>query len=285
MTNETWTLRTDAVRLIAHRGSSAAYPEHTRAAYQQALDDGADGIETDVRLTADGVAVCWHDPTVDRTTEGHGELAGYTLDELARLDLLRGKDIPATHGDPARQLMTLAALLELARGAGRPLILAVELKASASPDVPLIDAVLSELEAAGWDPALGLLDAVQISLQCFDEATARLLLQCVPAHLVMLLTHPRGDDEPAAHALVDAGSAHVGPSIEWMRRRPERILDWLAQGTTVRAWTIDEPDDLRFCLGLGIAEITTNRPRELRAALAAPTTAAAPTSGAALQTA
>jgi len=260
-------LEIDSVRLIAHRGSSAAFPEHTRAAYQQALDDGADGIETDVRLTRDGVAVCWHDATVDRTTDGTGTLAGLTLAELEPLDLLGGRPIPASHGDPDGQLMTLAALLDLARGAARPLILAIELKASGSPDLPLVDAVLEALEDAGWDPALGLLDRVQISLQCFDEATTRALLDRVPAHLVMLLTHP-GEEEPAAHALVDAGTTHVGPSVDWMRRRPDRILEWLALGTTVRAWTIDEVDDLRFCLELGVTEITTNRPRELRDALA-----------------
>ncbi len=260
------TLQTDSVRLIAHRGASAAFPEHTRAAYQQALDDGAHGIETDVRLTRDGVPVCWHDATVDRTTNASGFLADWPLDELERLDLLGGQPIPASHGVPERQLMTLAALLELARGAARPLILAVELKASGAPDLPLVDAVLGALDEAGWDPELGLLGHVQISLQCFDEATTRALLGRVPAHLVMLLTHP-GADEPAAHALVDAGLTHVGPSIDWMRRRPDRILDWIALGATVRAWTIDDVDDLRFCLELGVSEITTNRPADLRAAL------------------
>ncbi len=76
----------DRVRLLAHRGSSARYPEHTRAAYQQALDDGADGIETDVRLTADDRLVCWHDATVDRTTNGSGRVDQMTLEQIKALD-------------------------------------------------------------------------------------------------------------------------------------------------------------------------------------------------------
>lgn len=257
------------VRLIAHRGSSAAYPEHTRAAYQQAILDGADGIETDIQLTADGVPVCWHDATLDRTTDATGALGEHRLSQLKRLDLLRGQAIPASHGHPRRQLMTLPALLELARRAHRPLILAIELKTTGGPDLPLVDAVLRALDAAGWDATLGLLDSVQISLQCFDEATTRALLERVPAHLVMVLTAPHGEDDPASHGLVDEGSAHAGPWVDWMRRRPERIRQWLAEGTTVRAWTVDEMDDLAFCLRLGVREITTNRPAELRAAMTA----------------
>lgn len=56
--------------MIAHRGSSEDVPEHTLAAYRKAIEDGADGVECDVRLTADGVLVCVHDRRVDRTSNG-----------------------------------------------------------------------------------------------------------------------------------------------------------------------------------------------------------------------
>ena len=58
--------------VVAHRGSSADAPEHTLAAYQQAVDDGADALECDVRLTADGHLVCVHDRRIDRTSDGRG---------------------------------------------------------------------------------------------------------------------------------------------------------------------------------------------------------------------
>ena len=73
-------------RIVAHRGSSAEIPEHTLAAYQQAIDDGADALECDVRLTADGVLVCVHDRKVNRTSNGRGVVSTLELADLAELD-------------------------------------------------------------------------------------------------------------------------------------------------------------------------------------------------------
>jgi len=72
--------------VVAHRGASAARPEHTLAAYDLALKEGADGVECDVRLTRDGHLVCLHDADVRRTTDGKGKVSDFTLAELRRLD-------------------------------------------------------------------------------------------------------------------------------------------------------------------------------------------------------
>lgn len=71
--------------LMAHRGNSEACPENTVAAFRRALEDGADIIETDLHLTADGVFVCIHDATVDRTTDGRGPIDQMTLAEVKSL--------------------------------------------------------------------------------------------------------------------------------------------------------------------------------------------------------
>jgi len=71
---------------IAHRGASGYAPENTRAAFEQAIEMGADGIETDVRRTSDGELVLMHDMTVSRTTNGNGPVADHTLAELRTLD-------------------------------------------------------------------------------------------------------------------------------------------------------------------------------------------------------
>jgi len=68
--------------IIAHRGDSANAPENTMAAFRLALEKGADGIELDVMLSADGVPVVIHDSTVDRTTNGSGRVRELTLDQL-----------------------------------------------------------------------------------------------------------------------------------------------------------------------------------------------------------
>jgi len=97
---------------IAHRGASARAPENTLAAFAEAVRLGANAIELDVHLTADGVPVVIHDGTVDRTTNGRGEVAAMTLKDLRRLDAgawfssrFRGERIP-----------TLEESLEYARG-------------------------------------------------------------------------------------------------------------------------------------------------------------------------
>ncbi len=71
---------------IAHRGASGYAPENTRAAFEQAIEMGADGIETDVRRTSDGELVLMHDMTVSRTTNGNGPVTDHTLAELRTLD-------------------------------------------------------------------------------------------------------------------------------------------------------------------------------------------------------
>ena len=72
--------------IIAHRGASGEAPENTMAAFERALEQGADAIELDVRLTADGVPVVLHDPTLDRTTSHRGPLGAVTADQLRDID-------------------------------------------------------------------------------------------------------------------------------------------------------------------------------------------------------
>ncbi|MBI5082455.1 MAG: hypothetical protein HZB17_14315 [Chloroflexi bacterium] len=66
-------------QIIAHRGASAAAPENTLAAFNLAVEFGADAVELDVDMTRDGVPIVIHDDTVDRTTDGHGAAASLTL--------------------------------------------------------------------------------------------------------------------------------------------------------------------------------------------------------------
>src|SRR2546430_13523566 len=72
--------------VFAHRGSSAALPEHTLDAYLRAIDEGVDGLECDVRLTNDGHLVCLHDRRLGRVSNGRGPVSEHTLAELDALD-------------------------------------------------------------------------------------------------------------------------------------------------------------------------------------------------------
>ncbi len=72
--------------ILAHRGDLAHAPENTLPAFSQAIQKGADGVELDAKLTADGRVIVFHDMTVDRTTNGKGKVAAFTFDEIRKLD-------------------------------------------------------------------------------------------------------------------------------------------------------------------------------------------------------
>src|SRR5580700_1416079 len=87
--------------VVAHRGASAHAPENTLAAFQRAVELGASVIETDLHVTRDGRFVAMHDDTLDRTTNGSGEVDRFTLDQLRQLDAglwfdrdFRGERVP-----------------------------------------------------------------------------------------------------------------------------------------------------------------------------------------------
>lgn len=103
--------------VIAHRGASGSAPENTMAAFELAARQGADAFELDVRLTADGVPVVLHDPTLDRTTDARGPLGVLSLSDLreidagARFTLDRGRTFPFRAVD-----VRIPSLAEVLRG-------------------------------------------------------------------------------------------------------------------------------------------------------------------------
>lgn len=281
--------------VYAHRGASAAFAEHTRAAYLQALEEGADGVECDVHLTRDQHVVLLHDPNLDRTSNGTGAVADRTLDELRELDFSswKGARIPVEFGAVSQQLLTLPELLDILSAAGREIGLAIELKHPSPYQLRLEDTVLAVLEARGWEPQSSRLGNVRVSFMSFDADAIRYLLERVPAeHMCMLVDDVQVEDvrtdlalgrftggavanvlkaaQAEAEAILDTARAGIaGPGIGYVRSHPNRVRDWLSDGRRFRVWTVDEPDDVEHCLSLGVQEITTNRPAEVLRQVAA----------------
>ena len=94
--------------VMAHRGNSARHPENTMAAFRQAVEDGADIIETDLHVSADGILMCIHDETVDRTTDGQGKVRDMICSELQALNANYGH----VRSEVSR-IPTLQAVLEM----------------------------------------------------------------------------------------------------------------------------------------------------------------------------
>ncbi|RAN79586.1 hypothetical protein B5P43_13940 [Bacillus sp. SRB_336] len=262
-------------QIFAHRGSSADFAEHTRAAYLQALADGADGVEGDLHLTADGALVLIHDDTLDRTSNGAGLVADHTLEELRGLDFCSWKNarIPPAYGGPAEQLLTLDGLLDILAAAGREVALALEFKYGAFFDPALVDAALEALGARGWSAAQSTAGNVTVSFMSFHPEAVTYLAERVPAAaLCQLLEEAEtgaGRELLAnAEALLDDGAARLaGPGVAYLRANPGNAARWLAAGRTLRVWTVDTAEHLQLCLDAGVAEVTTNRPAEVRAML------------------
>ena len=115
--------------VIAHRGDSAHRPENTLASFASALESGTEIVELDVQLTRDGHVIVIHDPTLDRTTSGRGQVREMTLLEIRGLSA----GYPARFGDAYRgeRVPTLAETLAFLRERSRPMI---ELKSDSVTD-------------------------------------------------------------------------------------------------------------------------------------------------------
>lgn len=127
--------------LMAHRGNRVACPENTLAAFQRALAEGADILETDLHLTADGVFVCIHDATVDRTTDGSGPVAEMTLGQL--------KSLSASYGRPEHAQEQVPTLAELAAILPEDVALGLELKTDRFLEPEVCRALVADLDRSG----------------------------------------------------------------------------------------------------------------------------------------
>lgn len=234
-------------KVVAHRGYSAVAPENTLAAFRAAIDAGADAIEFDVRLTRDGHAVVLHDATVDRTTNGHGEVSKLTLAELRAL---RANKRFAPRFPDAR-VPTLDEVLALARG--RTMALA-ELK---DPDRKRLPRLLAE--------ALIRHDMARRTLVIsFHAGSLRRFRKLAPAVPVGLLALPY--DPPRRRAIQVRADAMLG-FFGALDRRVVRTAR--AAGLEVYSWTVNDPVALRRIARLGVDGIISDDVAAARAAVEA----------------
>ena len=244
--------------VVAHRGASAERPEHTRSAYELALQEGADGVECDVRLTRDGHLVCVHDRRVDRTSTGTGLVSEMTLAELRRLDWgawHSGSRPGAAHGDTG--LLTLEDLIRLVLDWNRPVKLFIETKHPVRYGALVESKVLALLHRYGIasPPSADLSRAVVMS---FSAAAVWRIRRAAP----MLPTVLLGETSRylGGGAATTVGATAVGPSIATLREHPELVDRAAAQGRAMYCWTVDHYEDIEFCRELGVGWIATNHP-------------------------
>jgi glycerophosphoryl diester phosphodiesterase len=215
--------------VFAHRGVHRSLRENTLGAFREAIDLGVDGVELDVRQTADGTLVVHHDSTV----------AGLAIAHLAAADL------------PA-----YVPRLDEAMAVLRGLTVNVEIKNSRDPDEPTYDAsgsivrsTLEYLRDAAW------MDSVIVS--CFDRATCELVRSLDPEVTLAWLVYEGSLSESLTMAR-DLGFDAVNPHFSMLTR--ESRASALELGLAINVWTVNGANDLMTMADLGVASVITDDP-------------------------
>ncbi|QNP71686.1 glycerophosphodiester phosphodiesterase [Streptomyces roseirectus] len=262
------------IQVVAHRGASEEAPEHTLAAYRKAIEDGADALECDVRLTADGHLVCVHDRRVNRTSNGRGAVSALELAELNALDFGSWKTRRAARaraGDEEEpdwefrpedrehtSVLTLERLLELVADAGRPVELAIETKHptrwAGQVEERLLDLLGRFGLAAPPAPAESAVRIMSFSARSLHRVRAA--APTLPTVYLMQFVSPRLRD-----GRLPVGVGIAGPSMRIVRSHPAYVRRLKRAGHQVHVWTVNESSDVDLCVELGVDAIITNRPK------------------------
>ncbi|MFJ5041733.1 glycerophosphodiester phosphodiesterase [Streptomyces parvulus] len=263
--------RQHRIQVVAHRGASEEAPEHTLAAYRKAIEDGADALECDVRLTADGHLVCVHDWRVNRTSNGRGAVSALELADLAELDFgarrtrefwrTRDEQPDWEHRPEDREetsVLTLERLLQLVADAGRRVELAIETKHPTRWAGQVEERLLLLLKRFGLDaPASAAESPVRVmSFSARSLHRVRAASPTLPTVYLMQFVSPRLRD-----GRLPAGVRIAGPSIRIVRNHPAYIERLKRAGHQVHVWTVNDTDDVDLCADLGVEAVITNRPR------------------------
>nr|WP_242600364.1 glycerophosphodiester phosphodiesterase family protein [Dermacoccus nishinomiyaensis] len=256
-------------QVVAHRGASHHEPEHTLEAYERAIRVGADALECDVRLTADGHLVCVHDRTAKRTSNGRGAISNLELAKLEGLDWGSWKarlesddtDVDWEIADRSgSHLLTFKELLRTTLDAGRRVDLAVETKHPSKHTGRVekeLARVLAEFGLDTPDPSRCNVRVMSFSLTAVSRMTT--LAPQVPLAWLMEGVVPqriRGGQLPP-------GISIAAMSVGMLRRNPGLVAEQHARGHEVHVWTVDDPDDIQRCLRNGVDAIITNKPKKV----------------------
>jgi glycerophosphoryl diester phosphodiesterase len=236
--------------VVAHRGAGAVAPENTMEAYRLAVEMGADAVELDVHLTADGKLVLMHDETVERTTDLAGSIASMTLKQLRTADA--GYRFEAPDGSfPFRgnelKVPTLAEALKwLPDGTG--LVVEVKARAATAPTIAALRS--SRVRAAGT-----------VSLISFDERIIEEARELDPEIPTGYLLVPSQPIEPALVYAVEHGHAAVHPWDGDLGLDPGPILSLAAAyGRLMGCYVVNDPARMQQLAAHGLWGFVTDAP-------------------------
>jgi len=225
---------------LAHRGASAYAPENTLAAFYKGVEQGANGIETDLKMTRDGVAILFHDAVLDRTTNGTGEPGAYTWDELRQLDA--GAWFSFRY--QGEKLVSFEQFL-YAFGS-KDLAFACELK-----DRQIEDSVLALI-----DRYRAAKKVVITSFHYEDLVEVRRRNRNIKlGYLVEQI------NDETLRKVLDIGARQICPRVETLQ--PEEVKLAKERGLKVRGWGASTESLMNYALYCGVDGMTVNFPDKL----------------------
>lgn len=230
--------------IFAHRGASAHAPENTLAAFELALEQGADALELDVKLSADGHVVVIHDPTVDRTTGAHGKVKDMSLVELRALEA-------GSFFSSRFSTEKIPMLEEVFETAGRRAFINVELTNYNTPRDHLVESVCMLVKRFSLQKRI-----LFSSFYASNLSKARSYLPEVPCGLLALDGLPGAWARSFGFAFGKYAALH--PNLADVTR--EQIQRVHRLKGRVHVWTVNPEDDIRRLFGWGVDGIFTDDP-------------------------
>ena len=231
--------------IYAHRGYSSLYPENTLTSFKAAIATGADGIETDIHVTRDGILVITHDEEISRVSDGKGMVRDLTYEELLKFDFGSWKD-EQFRGE---RIPTLDELLDLLEGTNMVLNIEIKMGFVMYPDI--------EEKALAKVTERGFLDRVIFS--SFNHYSIAKIKKLNP-HAKVAPLYAEGIFEPFNYAKTfDAYAIHpskaviCGPIVE----------DCHKMDLKVNVWTVNDGELAKSFQKMGVDGIITDRPLEL----------------------
>ena len=246
--------------ILGHRGASALAPENTIAAFRRSIDDGADGIEFDVRLTRDGVVVVIHDDTLERTANVHRRVSQMTAAELATTDVGRWFRAPeGSQGFSCETVPSLQQVFDLySENDG---LLYLEMKPDAGTEAELVSEVVRMIRHSNLRD--------RIIVECFDLLLIQKVKEIDSNVKTAALFEPKLSRPISFVRTKLAAIAHAHGADEIALHHtlvsPRSIENSLRLGLGVVVWTVDNPEWVPRAQTLGVTGLITNNPAKLLA--------------------
>ncbi|MEO5985828.1 MAG: glycerophosphodiester phosphodiesterase family protein [Candidatus Limnocylindria bacterium] len=244
--------------IVAHRGASRQAPENTMEAFRLAVDSGADAIELDVHLSADGQLAVIHDETLDRTTDRIGTIASQTMDEIRQADAGATFARDDDSGFPfAGRGLTVPTLPEVLEWLPEETGLVIEIKARTAAD--------AVVEAVAGHRAL---TSGRLAVISFDEASIDRIRELNREIKTGYLLVPTQPIEPALVWATEHGHVGVFPWEGDLGMDPLPLIAQAAAfGREIGCYVVNDPEEMKHLSACGLWGFVTDVPDVARDAL------------------